>query len=159
MSTIASEVYLGYPLENLPQEAVNPKSHHAIIVKSRPDVLACVGGFFIMSHPEGERDCPYDSMSNEEVMQSIVIIPVESFYKSMKSPRRYFAWSSDLAVRCDGLTIDRFIEHIITHETMHLVLQKLGEWDASHKFDQLSRQEIAAKIGHSPYYTLGVHRP
>jgi len=92
-------------------------------------------------------------------MESIIRIPVDSFAQSMRRPGRRVSWRPDLAVRSDGLTIDRLVQHIITHETMHLVLQKLGEWDASRKFDRLSRRQIAAKIGHSPYYTLGVHRP
>jgi hypothetical protein len=127
-------------------------------VESERGVLACVGGFFMMGHPESERDCPYDEMSPEQVIQSIIIIPTKSFSESLRTHDRRLAWSPDLAVRSDGLTVDSFIEHLVAHETLHLVLQKLGEWDASRKFAQLSRQEISAKIDHSPYYTLGVHR-
>lgn len=97
-------------------------------------------------------------MTNEEVMESIIFIPLETFAKYMKTVKVKGVWSQDMSVRIDGLPVELWLSHIITHETMHLLLGKMGEHEASRKIDTLSRSYVKERIGHSPYYTLGLRK-
>jgi len=133
MKAIATEVYLAYSLNKMPDEALNPSDRHTIVVESRAGVLASVNGVFMMCHPEGEIDCPYDRMTNEEVMNSILVITADSFHESMKK-RGYSRDSKTIAAHRSPA---RFLAQILTHETLHLVLLQLNEDRASRQLDFL----------------------
>ncbi len=134
MNGIATEVYLAYSLNEIPDEALNPSNRHTVVVESRHGVLACVSGFFMMCHPKDEIDCPYDHMTNEEVMNSIIVIPADSFHESIRNRR----CSRELNTMTARLSIECFLGQILTHETLHLVLLELGEYQASRQFDSLT---------------------
>jgi hypothetical protein len=134
MSGIATEVYLAYSLNDIPEEALNPSRRHTIAIEGEYGVLACVNAFFMMFHPKDEIDCPYDHMTNEEVMNSIILIPADSFHESTKEG----GCSGSLKAISALLPMEQFLEQILTHETLHLVLSELGEYQASRQLDSVS---------------------